>query len=58
MSLLEPSLLIAGRFNSETMNNGNVEKCTISTPAIIPGAENLMYEPSEYDYENDDDISE
>ncbi|XP_076752190.1 acylamino-acid-releasing enzyme isoform X2 [Xylocopa sonorina] len=55
-SLLEPSVLTIGNFNSETINNGNIHRNKISVPATIPGSENLMYEPSEYDYDGDEEI--
>lgn len=56
-SLLEPSVLSVGRFNPEAINSGNITKSQISTSAAIPGSENLMYEFSEYDYDNNEEIS-
>ncbi|XP_050593009.1 acylamino-acid-releasing enzyme-like isoform X1 [Bombus affinis] len=55
-SLLEPSMLSVGRFDSETISNGHIKRNKISIPEKIPGTENLMYEPSEYDYDNDEEI--
>ncbi|XP_076182257.1 acylamino-acid-releasing enzyme isoform X2 [Ptiloglossa arizonensis] len=55
-SLMEPFVLTVGRFNLEIINAGDIVRWKISTPATIPGAENLMYEPSEYNYDNDDEI--
>lgn len=54
---MEPFVLTVGRFNLEIINAGDIVRWKISTPATIPGAENLMYEPSEYNYDNDDEIS-
>lgn len=56
-SLLEPPMLTVGRFDSETISNGRIKRNKISIPEKIPGTENLMYEPSEYDYNNDEEIS-
>ncbi|XP_043258175.1 acylamino-acid-releasing enzyme-like [Colletes gigas] len=55
-SIMEPSVLTIGRFNLEVVNNGNIARSKISTSATIPESENLMYEFSEYDYDNDDEI--
>ncbi|XP_043598877.1 acylamino-acid-releasing enzyme-like isoform X3 [Bombus pyrosoma] len=55
-SLLEPPMLTVGRFDSETISNGRIKRNKISIPEKIPGSENLMYEPSEYDYNNDEEI--
>lgn len=56
-SLLEPSYLTVGRFDSEIINNGFIKRNKISISTMIPGSENLMYEASEYDYDNDEEIS-
>ncbi|XP_076680361.1 acylamino-acid-releasing enzyme isoform X2 [Andrena cerasifolii] len=56
-SLLESSVLSVGRFNPEAINSGNITKSQISTSAAIPGSENLMYEFSEYDYDNNEEIN-
>ncbi|CAK9801993.1 Acylamino-acid-releasing enzyme [Anthophora plagiata] len=55
-SLLEPPVLTVGKFTSEAINSGNIKRNKVSTAATIPGAENLMYEPSDYDYDNDEEI--
>ncbi|XP_076234008.1 acylamino-acid-releasing enzyme isoform X2 [Calliopsis andreniformis] len=56
VSLLEPSVLIMGKLTPEVFNTGNITRNQISTSTMIPGTENLMYEPSEYDYDNSDEI--
>lgn len=57
MSLLEPPTLTVGRFDSETITTGHIKRYRVSVPETIPGTENLMYETSEYDYDNDEEIS-
>ncbi|XP_043515527.1 acylamino-acid-releasing enzyme-like isoform X2 [Frieseomelitta varia] len=56
MSLLEPPTLTVGKFDSKTIATGHIKKYRVSVPETIPGTENLMYEGSEYDYDNDEEI--
>lgn len=56
-SLLEPSVLTVGRFNQEAIISGNITRSQISVSTMVPGSENLTYEPSEYNYDNSDEIS-
>lgn len=55
-SLLEPPYLTVGKFDPEIINNGFIKRNKISISTMIPGSENLMYEASEYDYDNDEEI--
>ncbi|XP_078036139.1 acylamino-acid-releasing enzyme isoform X1 [Augochlora pura] len=55
-SLLDPTSLVVGRFNSEALSNGNITTSKITTSTTIPGSENLMYNFCDYDYDNNDDV--
>lgn len=57
ISLMQPSSLIIGHFKIEAVNNGDIPRITITTPMKIDGFEDIMYEPNEYSYDNDDSIS-
>lgn len=48
---------MVGRFKSETVNIGDIPRITITTPMKIDELNEIMYEPNEYIYNNDDSIS-
>lgn len=56
-SLLEPPMLTVGKFDSNSIISGHIKRSKLSVSTLIPGSENLMYEPSEYDYDTDEEIS-
>ncbi|XP_053986715.1 acylamino-acid-releasing enzyme-like isoform X1 [Hylaeus volcanicus] len=56
MSLVEPSVLTVGKFNLEVTSSGNIVRSKLSTSALIPGSENIMYECLNHDYDNQDEI--
>ncbi|OAD53128.1 Acylamino-acid-releasing enzyme, partial [Eufriesea mexicana] len=55
-SLLEPPMLTVGKFDSNSVISGHIKRSKVSVSTSIPGSENLMYEPSEYDYDNNEEI--
>lgn len=57
ISLTQPSRLMISRFKTETANNSDISKIAITTPMKIHGFEEIIYEPNEYSYDNDDSIS-
>ncbi|TGZ46657.1 acylamino-acid-releasing enzyme isoform X1 [Temnothorax longispinosus] len=57
-SLMQYSTLMAGRFNIEAANNGDIPRSAITLPIKIPGPEEIIYEPNEYSYDNDDSIKQ
>lgn len=56
-SVIEPAFLTVGKFNSEAVNNGTIKRHEVSAITKILTADDFMYEPSEYYYDNDDEIS-
>lgn len=57
ISLTQPSSLMVGRFKIEAANTGDIPRIAITTPIKIHGFEEIIYEPIEYSYDNDDSIS-
>nr|XP_012139802.1 PREDICTED: acylamino-acid-releasing enzyme-like isoform X1 [Megachile rotundata] len=55
-SIMEPAVLSIGKFNPEAVDNGIIKRNKVSNVTPISGSENLMYEASEYHYDNDDEI--
>lgn len=55
--MILPSQLFVGKFETSSANveNINLHQCT--TPFIIPEVETLMYDITEYVYDNDDSTS-
>lgn len=56
-SLTQPSSLMIGRFKAEAANNGDISRIAITTPMKIHGFEEIVFEPNEHSYDNDDSIS-
>lgn len=48
---------MVGRFKSKAANIGDIPRITITTPVKINELKEIMYEPNEYIYNNDDGIS-
>lgn len=48
---------MVGRFKSKAANIGDIPRITITTPIKIDELKEIMYEPNEYVYNNDDSIS-
>ncbi|XP_015605512.1 acylamino-acid-releasing enzyme isoform X2 [Cephus cinctus] len=57
-SLIEPSRLAIGRFNSQASNIGNITRTEITSPQDIPGLENIKYEQIEHLYDNNDEVKQ
>ncbi|XP_046143454.1 acylamino-acid-releasing enzyme-like isoform X1 [Osmia bicornis bicornis] len=55
-SIIEPAFLTVGKFNLEAVNNGTIKRHEVSAITKILTSDNFMYEPSEYDYDNDNEI--
>lgn len=56
-SLTQPASLMVGCFKLEATDSGDIPRIAISTPVKIDGFEEVIYEPNEYIYNNDDNIS-
>lgn len=48
---------MVGRFKSKAVNIGDIPRITITTPMKIDELNEIMYEPNEYIYNNNDSIS-
>ncbi|KAL0100888.1 hypothetical protein PUN28_019344 [Cardiocondyla obscurior] len=57
-SLTQPASLMVGRFKIDAANSGDISKIAITTPMKIHGFEEIIYEPNEYTYNNDDIIKQ
>ncbi|XP_020296505.1 acylamino-acid-releasing enzyme-like isoform X2 [Pseudomyrmex gracilis] len=58
ISLTQPANLMVGRFELGAADSGDIPRIAISTPVKIDGFEEIIYEPNEYIYNNDDSIKQ
>ncbi|XP_011870317.1 PREDICTED: acylamino-acid-releasing enzyme-like isoform X2 [Vollenhovia emeryi] len=57
-SLTQPSSLVVGEFQIKATSDGNIPRLSVKPPMEIDGFKEIIYEPNEYNYDNDDDIKQ